>query len=126
MFSLGVIYYYLFTQMACFWKSSSEQTDFSVNDCTSSNDTVSLEPIQDFGHLTLFFGAAIFAFEGITVVLPLENSMKNPGHFPKVLKFGMTIVTMLFFTMGVFGYIAIGDAVEPSITLNLPNTGMNF
>ena len=97
----------------------------NFTEIASSNGTSSLPMIQDFGHITLFFGAAIFAFEGITVVLPLENSMKNPSHFSKVLKFAMSIVTFLFFTMGLCGYLAVGDQVEASITLSLPNTGNN-
>ena len=82
-----------------------------------------LPMIQDLGNIAIFFGAAMFAFEGITVVLPLENSMKNKTHFPNVLKLGMSIITLLFFLMGLCGYLGVGENVKPSITLNLPNTG---
>ncbi|GAB5361410.1 hypothetical protein AAMO2058_000710900 [Amorphochlora amoebiformis] len=36
--------------------------------------------------LPLFFGIAVFAFEGINMVLPVEQSMKNPKQFPAVLR----------------------------------------
>ena len=127
MFSLGVIYYFLFSTMASNWAEADPLVpEQNFTEIASSNGTSSLPMIQDFGHITLFFGAAIFAFEGITVVLPLENSMKNPSHFSKVLKFAMSIVTFLFFTMGLCGYLAVGDQVEASITLSLPNTGNNI
>ncbi|VEN47348.1 unnamed protein product [Callosobruchus maculatus] len=82
-------------------------------------------PMASFSSLPGFFGTAIFALEGIGVVMPLENNMKTPQHFigcPGVLNTGMFFVVLLYASTGFFGYLKYGPATSVgSITLNLPN-----
>lgn len=71
----------------------------------------------------LFFGTVIFSFEGIALVLPLQNSMIEPKNFTKtygVLNVGMTIVTILFLITGIFGYLKYGEATAGTLTMNVP------
>lgn len=76
-----------------------------------------------WAQLPLYFGTAIYAFEGIGVVLPLENNMRTPqdfGGLTGVLNTGMVIVACLYTGVGFFGYLKYGDAVCGTVTLNLP------
>ncbi|XP_058444561.1 proton-coupled amino acid transporter-like protein CG1139 [Malaya genurostris] len=84
----------------------------------------SVTPISEWSTMPLFFGTAMYAFEGIGVILPLENNMKTPKDFCRwngVLNTGMTIVVCLYSSVGFYGYLKYGDEAQGSITLNLPS-----
>lgn len=69
--------------------------------------------------LPLFFGGVAFAFEGIGVVLPLENKMRKPEHAVRVVVVGMTMVVLLYTVFAVLGYLSFGADIKASVTFNL-------
>lgn len=78
--------------------------------------------------LPLFFATAVYAFEGIGVVLPLIKEMQYPEHISGlngVLNTSMMLVGILYMAIGFFGYAKYGQFVGASITLNLPVTKLN-
>ncbi|XP_031339112.1 proton-coupled amino acid transporter-like protein pathetic [Photinus pyralis] len=100
--ALGVTLYYMFLEV---------------------NPVSSRPAFASFSTLPMFFSTVIFAMEGIGVVMPVENNMKNPQHFlgcPGVLNAAMTSVVLLYAFIGFFGYLRFGEDTRPNITLNLP------
>ena len=79
--------------------------------------------LSSFASLPLFFGSASFAYNGIGVVLPLENKMRQPQNAIKVITLTMLIITSLFTVFGVLGYLTFGRDIAASITLNLHSEG---
>ena len=69
---------------------------------------------------TLFIGTAIFTFEGIGLIIPIQESMKHPAKFPRVLLLVMVVITVVFITMGAMSYAAYGSKTETVVLLNLP------
>jgi proton-coupled amino acid transporter len=69
---------------------------------------------------TLFIGTAIFTFEGIGLIIPIQESMRHPQKFPKVMFVVMVIITTLFVVMGAVSYAAYGSKTETVVLLNLP------
>jgi len=55
--------------------------------------------------------------------MPIENKMQTPEDllgYIGIINFGMTIVAVLYASVGFYGYLQFGDNVLGSITLNLP------
>ena len=69
---------------------------------------------------TLFIGTAIFTFEGVGLIVPIQESMKEPLKFPPVLAGVMIIITVVFVSMGALSYAAFGSATRTVVLLNLP------
>ncbi|XP_063393374.1 proton-coupled amino acid transporter-like protein CG1139 [Cydia fagiglandana] len=85
-------------------------------------DVSTRDYIASWRQLPLYFGTAVYAFEGIGLVLPLKNEMRRPEQFQKplgVLNVSMVVVGAIFVTVGFLGYLKWGDEVQGSLTLNM-------
>jgi solute carrier family 36 (proton-coupled amino acid transporter) len=69
---------------------------------------------------TLLIGTAIFTFEGVGLIIPIQESMKHPQKFPFVLFVVMIIITVLFTSAGAISYAAYGSKTRTVVLLNLP------
>ena len=69
---------------------------------------------------TLFIGTAIFTFEGIGLIIPIQESMAQPKKFPSVLGLVMLVITVVFTSMGALSYAAFGSKTKTVIILNMP------
>ncbi|KAJ2640707.1 hypothetical protein GGF44_002464, partial [Coemansia sp. RSA 1694] len=69
----------------------------------------------------LLVGTAAFSYEGISLVIPIVESMERKDKFNGVLTASLVICAGLFVTIGALSYLTFGEAVEAVILLNLPN-----
>ncbi|EIN09975.1 hypothetical protein PUNSTDRAFT_86492 [Punctularia strigosozonata HHB-11173 SS5] len=72
----------------------------------------------------LLIGTAIFSFEGIGLVIPVTDAMKEPRKFPAVLTGVMIALMFLFGGAGVMSYLTFGADVQTVIMLNLDDSRM--
>ncbi|KAI7900850.1 transmembrane amino acid transporter protein-domain-containing protein [Cokeromyces recurvatus] len=70
----------------------------------------------------MFIGTAVFTFEGVGLIIPIAESMREPKKFPKVLSWTMLFITLLFISIGLLSYLSFGENVQTVILLNLPAT----
>jgi len=68
----------------------------------------------------LTIGSAIFTFEGIGLILPIQSSMKQPEHFSKLLYLIMFIITIIFASIGALCYATFGEFTQIQIISNFP------
>ncbi|CAE1281045.1 SLC36A [Acanthosepion pharaonis] len=72
--------------------------------------------------LPFFLAISIYCYEGAGMILSLEASVvkEKRKHFKKIFIWTMMLVTALYITFGICGYLSFGPATNPIITLNLP------
>ncbi|XP_041012558.1 amino acid transporter AVT3B-like [Juglans microcarpa x Juglans regia] len=78
--------------------------------------------LKAFGGLSVFFygmGVAVYSFEGIGMVLPLESEMKDKDKFGRVLALTMAFISLMYGAFGALGYFAFGEETKDMITANL-------
>ncbi|KAI8321905.1 hypothetical protein GQ54DRAFT_260906 [Martensiomyces pterosporus] len=69
----------------------------------------------------LLVGTAAFSYEGISLVIPIVESMEHKEKFNEVLTWSLIICAGLFVVIGALSYLTFGSDVEAVILLNLPN-----
>ncbi|KAJ9080858.1 hypothetical protein DSO57_1020576 [Entomophthora muscae] len=70
--------------------------------------------------IALMAGTAIFAFEGVGLVLPIAESMEEPRRFPRLLGIALLFSTFVLLTVGSLSYAAFGEKVDVVVLRNLP------
>ncbi|GLE09580.1 hypothetical protein PINS_up021308 [Pythium insidiosum] len=75
------------------------------------------EPVHvDFSQFPEFYGTAVYSFEGIGLILPIQNEMRQPELFPRVLVMCMLAILVLFLFIGEVPTIAFGRITNGSMT----------
>lgn len=78
--------------------------------------------LQTFGGFSVFFyglGVAVYAFEGVGMVLPIESETRDKQKFGRILGLSMTFISLIYGGFGALGYFAYGDETKDIITTNL-------
>ncbi|CAJ0941189.1 unnamed protein product, partial [Mesorhabditis belari] len=81
----------------------------------------------NFTGTIMMIGMVMYAFEGQTMILPIENKLEHPEYF--LATFGVLPTTMVicgaFMTaLGFYGYTGFGDKIAATITTNVPKEGL--
>ena len=67
----------------------------------------------------LLIGTAVFSFEGVGLVIPITDAMREPRKFPKVLTGVMLFLIVLFAGAGALAYAAFGSNINTVVLKNL-------
>lgn len=70
----------------------------------------------DWTQLPEFYGTAVYSFEGIGLILPIQNAMIEPERFPRVLVICMLSILVLFLFIGEVPTLAFGRIDNGSMT----------
>ena len=69
---------------------------------------------------TLFIGTAVFTYEGIGLLIPIQESMREPEKFNKLLVLVMFIITVVFTSIASISYLSYGDDIHTIILMDFP------
>ncbi|KAF8440342.1 amino acid transporter [Boletus edulis BED1] len=80
-----------------------------------------IQPVKLFNSrdFPLFIGTAVFSFEGVGLVIPITDAMREPHKFPRALTGVMIGTLVLFGGAGALAYLAFGSEVKAVVLVNL-------
>ncbi|PIA19090.1 hypothetical protein COEREDRAFT_79072 [Coemansia reversa NRRL 1564] len=81
-------------------------------------EVVNYNPVR----FPLLVGTAVYSFEGVTLVIPILESLRDQRSFGRVLTLAISLCMVLFLCVGSLSYLTFGSNVEAVVLLNLPNT----
>ena len=84
---------------------------------TSSVSTSVITPSNMFYTL----GTLVYGFEGIPLILPIKEVMKNPEDFTKSISFMIFTIVIIFISFSIICNCAYGGEIKELVILNLPN-----
>jgi len=70
----------------------------------------------------LLIGTAVFSFEGIGLVVPITDSMREPHKFPMVLSGVMIFLLFLFGGAGALSYLTFGPDINTVVIKNFDSS----
>lgn len=66
-----------------------------------------------------FVSIAVFSFEGIGLVLPVENAMKDKKSFTKVFLSALSTISIVYCLLGAVGYVSWGEDTQGTLMDNI-------
>jgi len=95
----------------------------AVDQISSNGVQTQAMPAWEPINLPVLFGAILYAFEGITLVLPVEAQMARPERCRGALLAAMGTVATIFFLVAMLSYLAFGVIESGSVTVELEKRG---
>jgi len=109
------------------WSCSSSIKNTSTDSYLSQDKKYSSESGAcfwiNFETYPAFLGTAVYAFEGITMILPIYNSMRNKKALVPLIWKVLGGLTIIMSTFGAVSFYAFGSATKPIVLSNLPHQG---
>ena len=94
-----------------------------INLKTNKNEWVPREAVPgfDLGNFPLFFGIALFNFEGNTVVLNMQGEMAKPKEMYFVVILTVVVVLINIYVIAILSLYAYSTDIQGIVLFNLPN-----
>lgn len=83
-------------------------------------DPARLEAFTQALPVPMYCSLFLYALHNVTLCLPLENSMKNPEHLPRLITCNMLFNTCLYTMFGFLGYNKYMKNTCDTVIKNLP------
>lgn len=71
--------------------------------------------------IPFLLGIAAFGYAGIAISISVENNMRKPSDFGKMISGVFAVVTVVYCGFGLAAYYLYGDSVQAVISCNIAN-----